>query len=125
MLQKILLLALAGAFGTITRYALAGVVQKMSGHSFPWGTMAVNILGCFIAGLIWSLIEGRINISGELRIIIFVGFFGAFTTFSTFILESGELFRNSQYMLAMINIGMQNIFGLAAMFAGVMLGRLP
>lgn len=125
MLQKLLLLGFAGALGTISRYALAGAVQKISGHDFPWGTMIVNILGCFIAGFLWSLIEGRIQISGETRIIIMVGFMGAFTTFSTFILESGELFRNSQILLAMTNLLVQTIVGLAAMFAGVMLGRLP
>ena len=125
MLQKMILLACAGALGTLSRYALAGMVHKFTGHTFPFGTMLVNIIGCFLAGLIWSLAEGKITLSGEMRIIILVGFMGAFTTFSTYILESGELFRNAQYGLAFVNVLTQNIVGLSAMFAGIFLGRIP
>ena len=61
MLQKLALLALAGALGTLARYGLAGFVHKISGASFPWGTVVVNLTGCFLAGLLWSLFERGYN----------------------------------------------------------------
>jgi len=121
-LTKILLLALAGALGTLSRYSLAGVVQKAAGAGFPWGTMAANMAGCFLFGIVWSLFEGKI-ISSEARIIVLVGFMGAFTTFSSFVFESGELLRNGQVTYAALNILSQNIVGLAVFFGGLMLGK--
>jgi len=123
MIHKFLLLALAGAAGTLTRYGAAGLVQRIHGTSFPWGTMAVNVTGCFLAGLLWVLFENRWPVSGETRSIVLVGFMGAFTTFSAFILESGELMRSAEWMHAIANIAMQNVFGLVALFAGFALAR--
>lgn len=117
------MLTAAGAMGTVSRYSLTGLVQKIAGSGFPYGTITVNIIGCFTAGLLWSLFEGRISVSNEIRIVVLVGFMGAFTTFSTFILESGELFRSSQFLAAVTNIAAHNIIGLALMYTGVMIGR--
>lgn len=124
MMQRILLLCLAGASGTLCRYALAGLVHRIVGTTFPWGTLAVNVTGCFTAGLMWSLFEHRWVIGGEARVIIMIGFIGAFTTFSTFILESGELIRTTQYLMAAANFIFQNGLGLLALTAGIALGRL-
>lgn len=124
MIQRILLLCLAGASGTLCRYALAGFVHRFVGTTFPWGTLAVNVTGCFAAGLMWSFFEHRWVISGESRVIIMIGFLGAFTTFSTFILESGELIRTTQYVTAAVNLIFQNGLGLLALMAGITLGRL-
>jgi CrcB protein len=124
MLQKLALLALAGALGTLARYGLAGLAQKLCGASFPWGTLAVNIIGCFLAGLLWALFETRWAVSGETRILILVGFMGAFTTFSAYILETSELVWASEWLHAAGNVALQNIVGFAALFAGAALGRL-
>ncbi len=124
MLSKLLLLALAGALGTISRYALAGLVQEAGGASFPWGTLAVNLAGCFLAGLLWTLFETHWPLSGRIRMILLVGFMGAFTTFSAFILETGELARASEWGWAALNLALQNVLGLAALFAGAALARL-
>jgi CrcB protein len=124
MIQKILWLALAGALGTLARYGLTGFVHRINGASFPWGTMAVNLTGCFLAGLLWSLFENRWPVSGETRSIIFVGFIGAFTTFSALILETGELLRSAEWMYAAANMAMQNGLGFAALLAGAALGRM-
>ena len=123
MMQKLVLLALAGAMGTLARYGVAGFVQKTHGTSFPWGTLAVNLIGCFLAGLLWTLFENRWSVSGETRAIILVGFMGAFTTFSAFILESGELMRSSEWMSAFANLALQNVLGFIALFAGIALAR--
>ena len=124
MIQKLAWLALAGAFGTLARYGLAGFVHRISGASFPWGTMVVNLTGCFLAGLLWTLFVHRWPVSGETRTIVLVGFMGAFTTFSAMIFETGELTRSAQWISAAVNLAMQNGLGLAALFAGVALGRL-
>ena len=124
MLAKIFPIALAGAAGTLSRYALAGWVHRMNATSFPWGTLAVNLSGCFVAGLLWSLFENRWPVSGETRAIIMIGFMGAFTTFSAFILETGELVRAAQWLAAAANIAAQNGLGFIGLMAGIMLGRM-
>ena len=124
MIQKLTWLALAGALGTLSRYALAGFVQKIGGASFPWGTVAVNLTGCFLAGLLWALFENRWPISGETRTLVLVGFMGAFTTFSSLILESGELLRSSEWIYAAANVTLQNGLGFVALFVGATLGRM-
>ena len=123
-MHKLLLLALAGAFGTLTRYGLAGLAQRATGEAFPWGTLAVNLSGCLVAGLLWTLFEGRWTVSGETRTIVLVGFMGAFTTFSTLILETGHMVRASEWAHAGLNLTLHNGLGFAALFAGIFIGRL-
>ncbi len=124
MIQKIALLALAGACGTLSRYGLVGLVHRLSGTAFPLGTLAVNLFGCFLAGLLWSLFENRWPVSGETRVLVLVGFMGAFTTFSAYALETGELFRASQWLEAVANILLHNILGFSVLLLGAALGRL-
>ena len=124
MLQRIVLICLAGAAGTLCRYTMAGIAQKIGGASFPWGTLTVNLTGCFAAGLLWGLFEHRWPISGEMRVVIMIGFMGAFTTFSTYMLESGELVRSAQYAAAAGNLFLQNGLGFLGLMAGIALGRL-
>jgi CrcB protein len=122
--MKLILLAAAGAAGTLARYFLGGLVQRLYGGSFPWGTFAVNMTGTFLFGLVWSLAEDRLVISGQARAVILVGFMGAFTTFSSLMFETGELMRDSQWALAFCNLALQNITGILFLFLGLMLGRL-
>ena len=124
MLQKLGLLALAGALGTLARYGLAGFVHRINGASFPWGTVAVNLTGCFLAGLLWMLFENRWPVPGETRTLVLVGFMGAFTTFSALVLESSELLRSAEWMHAAANVGVQIGLGFVALFAGAVLGRM-
>jgi len=123
MWQKLLCLGLAGAAGTLARYALAGLTQRAAGDAFPWGTLAVNVAGCFMAGLVWALCEERIAVSGETRTVIFVGFMGAFTTFSAYVLETSALLRDGQWAWAMGNMALQNVAGVALFFLGMAAGR--
>jgi len=124
MIQKLLWLALAGGLGTLARYGLTGLVHRFDGTAFPWGTLAVNLIGCFLAGLFWALIQNRLTISGETRILVMVGFMGAFTTFSAFIFETGQLLRAAEWLAAAGNILLQNGLGFVALFVGAALGRM-
>ena len=123
MLQKLLLIALAGAIGTLARYGLGGFVQEHCGKVFPWGTVAVNLLGCLLFGLVWASLEERWPASGETRTIILIGFMGAFTTFSTFMFETEGLLRDSEWWLALGYFAVHNVGGLAALLAGLAVGR--
>lgn len=121
---KIALIAMAGAFGTLCRYWLSGVVYDVLGRDFPWGTWAVNILGCFLFGLVWILSEERGFLSAQARILILTGFMGAFTTFSTFIFESGGILDDGQWLKLALNLGGQNLVGFMALYLGMGLGRV-
>jgi CrcB protein len=123
MLQKLIYLSLAGAAGTIARYWLSGLVQKNISIGFPFGTAIVNILGCLLFGLLWAVLENRLALGGQMRMIIFVGFFGAFTTFSTFAFDTIRMLNESQWFLAAGNVVLQNTLGLAAMIIGLAIGK--
>lgn len=124
MVRKILLLSLAGAAGTLARYSLAGIVQRLSGSDFPFGTFAVNMAGCLLFGLVWGVLENRAGLSGEWRLVALVGFMGAFTTFSSYMYETAALLRVGQILLATANVAGQTAAGLGLMLLGMALGRL-
>jgi CrcB protein len=123
-MSKILWLALAGIAGTLARYWLGGAVQGWSGPAFPWGTLAVNALGCLLFGFFWTLATERGLLSPETRTVILVGFMGAFTTFSSFAFETAQLMRDEQWLYAAANVVAQLVLGLVCMFVGFALGRL-
>lgn len=124
MWQKFIYLGLAGAAGTISRYLFSGFVQKLSSTSFPIGTATVNIIGCLLFGILWAFMENRFSSIDAIRPIIFIGFFGAFTTFSSFMYETSQLLDNSQWFFASVNIIGQNIIGLISILVGLAIGRL-
>jgi len=123
-MTKLLAIALAGSLGTLARYGLAGVAQRLADGGYPAGTLTVNLAGCFVAGFLWTLAEGRLSVSGEMRVYIFIGFVGAFTTFSTYILETGKMISEGDFVLAAVNMVAQNIGGIAALIAGTVLARM-
>lgn len=123
-MTKLFWIAIAGTFGTLARYGLSGLVQRYSDTFFPIGTAMVNIVGCLLFGLIWGWAENRISIDATMRAAIFIGFFGAFTTFSSFAYETSVLIQENQWWSTLANIGLQNIFGLIGMLAGLAIGRL-
>jgi CrcB protein len=116
-------LALAGAAGTVLRYTVAGITQRMAGANFPWGTLAVNATGCFLFGLVWTLAEERLLISGRTRFLLLTGFMGAFTTFSTFAFETSQMLDDSEWRLALINVLGQNVLGMMCVFLGLATSR--
>jgi CrcB protein len=123
-MTKLAWLAGAGALGTLARYGVGGVVQRALGVAFPWGTLVVNAVGCLLFGLVWALAEERLVISGETRVVLLVGFMGAFTTFSTFAFETSAMLRDAEWSFALANVLSQNVLGIACFFAGLALGRV-
>ncbi len=121
--QRLLLIAAAGALGTLARYGLGGLVQRMVPSGLPWGTFAVNALGCLLFGIVWSLAEERMLISGATRIIVLIGFMGAFTTFSTFAFETAQLLDDSQWLLAAANVLLHNVTGVVLIVVGMAIGK--
>ena len=117
------LLAAAGAVGTLARYWLGGVVQRLCGESFPWGTLVINVTGCLLFGIVWTLAESRLLISPQTRVVALTGFMGAFTTFSTFAFETTQMLVDSEWFRALGNLALQNILGLAAILLGFAIGR--
>jgi CrcB protein len=124
MWEKLGLIALAGSAGTLARYWLSGFVYDVLGRDFPWGTAVVNILGCFLFGLVFELGEDRMLLRTEARVVLLTGFMGAFTTFSTFVFESAGFLEDGRYLPALANVAFQTVLGFAALFAGLMLGRM-
>jgi len=121
--MKWIALLSAGALGAATRYGLSGWIQSTSGSRFPWGTLAVNLLGCLLFGLILTLLEGRFMISPTLRIAVLTGFLGAFTTFSTFGFENAQLFSQGEWTFGMLNLILQPAAGLLCFLLGQSLAR--
>ena len=121
VIQKILWLALAGALGTLCRYGLCGAIQKWPGFALPWSTMTVNMIGCGLFGLIWTVAHVHFTLDKELSLIILVGFMGAFTTFSSFVFETNTLLSEGLYLKAAANVLLQNVVGLAFFWGGARL----
>ncbi|MBI5521123.1 MAG: fluoride efflux transporter CrcB [Desulfarculus sp.] len=122
-MQKLFYIGLAGALGTLARYGLSGWVQRLGDFSYPWGTTAVNLLGCFLFGLVWTWAEARLWFTGEMRAVVLVGFMGGFTTFSSFAFETGMLLKDSQWLMACANLVLQNLVGLVALALGWAAGK--
>jgi CrcB protein len=123
-LLKISLIALGGACGSLARWWLSGVVYAIAGRDFPWGTVSVNVFGSFLFGLVWVLTERRIHFSGEIRLLLLVGFMGAFTTFSTYIFESSALASDLQWLRLGLNMAGQVFVGFAALRLGFVCGNV-
>jgi CrcB protein len=121
-MTKIVLLLAGGATGTVTRYAVSGLTHRYFDGTFPIGTLVVNLIGSFLIGLIWGLWETS-NISSNTRTFIFIGILGGFTTFSSYTIETLNLFRDGEIKLGLTNILANNIIGLLLVFIGFILGK--
>ena len=112
-----------GAAGSLVRYALVLAVDRHLQGRVPYGTLVVNTLGCFAFALLWSLLLRRDALSDGIRATVFVGFLGAFTTFSTFAFQTEELASRDGLTSAALNLLAHNILGLLAIIAGQAIGR--
>jgi CrcB protein len=118
------LIAAGGLVGCLGRYWLAGAVQQVGDFDFPAGTLAVNILGSLVIGVIMTLSIDRGLIDAELRILLTTGFCGGFTTMSTFSYETIALLRGGDQMLAFTNFAATNTACFAAVWLGGVVARV-
>ena len=121
--MKIFLIALFGAIGTLARYGLQGVVQHRMGGGFPYGTLLINLSGCLLLGFIGQITLNRMLVSADLRIAIAVGFFGGFTTFSSFGWETAKMLEEGAWLRATTYVGTSVIAGLLLSIAGIRLAN--
>jgi CrcB protein len=122
---KILLVGIGGFIGSVLRYAVSGYFQQATQSvEFPYGTLAVNLIGCLVIGILSQLAETRGVFTAESRAFIFVGILGGFTTFSAFSNETMSLLREGGNLPALLNIGAHVVFGLAAVWLGRTLTHL-
>lgn len=118
-MTNILLVGFGGFIGSVLRYLASGYVQQSSRSiDFPYGTLAVNVIGCFVIGFLAQLAEDRGVFTAESRVFVFVGILGGFTTFSSFGNETLNLARDSQMMNALANVGANVVLGLFAVWLG-------
>ena len=120
--MQLALLLVFGALGTLARYGLQGLVQFRTGESFPTGTLTVNLLGCFLLGAVGQFALHRLSIPVEWRMGVTIGFFGAFTTFSTFGYETVRMLEDGEWSKAALYVGASVLGGLLAVVAGIRLG---
>lgn len=123
-MMTLVYVALGGAIGSSARYLLGGLVHRYTPAYFPYGTFAVNILGCLLFGLIIGVAEPRTTLGPAARAFLLIGVLGGFTTFSSFTFETFALLRDAELTRAAVNAIGQLIIGLVALWAGYVAGRL-
>ena len=121
--MKLIYLIIGGSAGTVARYLMSGVIHDWTGPAFPYGTLAVNTIGCFLIGFLSVFAGGQFVSHPNLKLIFAIGFCGAFTTFSAFILESSVLLKDGNVWHALGYIFMSLIVGFLAFGAGVLTGK--
>lgn len=117
--MKLFLIAVFGAIGTLARYGLQGAVQLRSDPGFPTGTLVVNVSGCLLLGFLGQLTLNRMVISPEVRVAMTIGFFGGYTTFSSFGWETVKMFEDGNWQAAGSYVLASVVIGLAFMFLGI------
>ncbi len=117
-------LAVGSILGGFSRYLLAGWIYRFTGADFPYGTFIVNVSGCFLIGLFYSFSEVRFLIGPDARLFLMTGFCGAYTTFSTLILETANLAQDGEMARALFNFLASGIFGFILFKIGAYLGAL-
>ena len=121
--MNFLYLSVGGVLGTLSRYFIGGLVQRWIGLGFPYGTFFINLTGCFVIGLAATLAGDRLHSSSSLRSFFFIGFLGAYTTFSTYMFESFKLLQEGKMALGMANLLGSVILGFLALWLGILVAR--
>ncbi len=118
-MSKLLLVGVGGFLGAILRYAVSGLVQNLSQSiAFPYGTLVVNMTGCFFMGVCYHLVEIQVGMTAEMRLLLMVGLLGSFTTYSTFSGETLQLIQDQRLLAALLNTGTHILIGLFAVWLG-------
>jgi len=122
-MNQILAIAGGGAAGAVLRYWVSNAVYAFSGRAFPYGTLAVNVLGSLVMGFLFVLLLERLSNDLTLRAFLLIGLLGAFTTFSTFSVETLSLIESGQLARALVNVLVSVVLCIAAAALGVLLAR--
>jgi len=120
---KYLLIVVGGGAGSLARYLVASAISTRMGARFPWGTVIVNVTGCFLIGLIMTMLTERANLSPNWRFALVIGFLGGYTTFSSFEWETFGLVREGAFLRGLANVIGSVTFGFAAVWLGALLAR--
>jgi CrcB protein len=115
---KLFIVGIGGFLGAMARYGLSGLVHRHLNGSFPTGTLAVNLAGCFLIGGLMCLVEERQFFTPETRVFLLIGFLGSFTTLSTVGYETFAFLRASDFQMAVVNAGVNMVCGVAAVALG-------
>ena len=122
-IAQVLAIMLGGGMGALARYVVSAIVMEKTGGSFPYGTLTVNVLGSFAMGFMAMWLVERIGLDPLLRLAIFVGFLGACATFSTFSMETLNLFEQGQQFKALLNMLLNVSFSVLAVWFGALAGK--
>lgn len=121
--MRFVLIAIFGAVGTLARYGLQGLIQVRAGGTFPYGTLTINLTGCFLLGLIGQLTLNRLVIPPDWRVAIAVGFFGGYTTFSSFAWETAKMLEDGEWLPATLYVAISVFVGVLLSVAGIRLAN--
>ena len=122
--MQLILVGLGGFAGAVMRWLVDGWVSERNPTAFPVGTLVINLTGSFLLGLLFAWVMERSILPPEVRGPVMIGFLGAYTTFSTFMLESWRLIEDGAWALALLNLGGSTVLGVVAVLAGLAVGRL-
>ena len=123
MLNQLLMIAAGGAVGSLMRFLLSSGVHRLAGRDFPYGTLSVNVIGSLLMGILYIVLVERASLGAEWRALLLVGFLGAFTTFSTFSIETLNLLENGELLKAGTNVFLSVFLCILAAWSGVIVGR--
>jgi fluoride exporter len=119
-MMRLAFVAAGGAVGAVLRYLVSGAVHSLMGPVFPWGTLSVNLIGCFAIGVLWGLFDAT-TVSPNVRAGVLLGILGSFTTFSTFGFESLNLLRSGETTMGIVNLLASNVLGVLLVYVGLVI----
>ena len=122
-MEKLVFIGLGGFLGSIARYGLTSLVQTKTESLFPYGTMLVNIVGCFAIGLLMTIFQERVIVSQNIRLFLIIGILGGFTTFSSFSYDTFAMMKSGNFFGASLNAGVSLVGCLIATWAGFYVGE--
>lgn len=120
---NVMIIGIGGFLGAITRYGVALWIGQRWGRSFPLGTFVVNVSGSFLVGLLMSLFTARFMANPQWRLLLVVGFLGAYTTFSTLEYETGALIKDGEWLISLLNVVLSVFAGFIALKLGEVIAK--
>ena len=120
---RLFVIAVGGAIGTLLRYLMGGLDYRFSSGVFPVSTLVVNVTGSLAIGFLWGIVD-RFNFSPNMRMFVFIGILGGYTTFSTFSLETFNLMRDGEYRIAIMNMIFSVVLSIGAVFLGFFVSKM-